>query len=485
MNHPERRRKDPDPREQGRNDAGTQFEFVLEKDQPGIRSHAMRQFWRQKQAIAKEDPSDVTSAGRRLYPRTLMPNDGIQTYSQFEGLKEFRQQMSALQPKDHGAGSANAGKGNAETLGIPAQILSGIRHALEFVNCDPFHTFPVTLTAQHRKLLYHWLSTHTSGMSVALPHAAFDPIREVWLPLDLSNSASFNATMAHAAAHLAYLHGELASPEALRYKTEAISIITKWLDDPEQALRNETLVSVVRLLMFEKYWGIDGQWEVHRDGLQRLINARGGLSALRGDWRVELVVFFAFFIAGSPRCEPTTHVWELSDHFTPTALHPTLQLTVDRHRSKVVESLQIYPAVYDATILLYNSFHQAPEPEILAEPSELSTRRLKCLVFLSVIFQESVYSSVSTLGGGFNIDCSFTNQLVALDESLAKYHHRWQGEVDILHAILFGDFCDLNHRHETPELDFVIRLSDSLGQLSQHARKAIGQCLLNMLLEEK
>lgn len=167
----------------------------------------------------------------------------------------------------------------------------------------------------------------------------------------------------------------------------------------------------------------------------------------------------AFFIAGSPRCEPTTHVWELSDHLTPTALHPTLQLTVDRHRSKVVESLQIYPAVYDATILLYNSFHQAPEPEILAEPSELSTRRLKCLVFLSVIFQESVYSSVSTLGGGFNIDC--------------------------FHAILFGDFCDLNHRHETPELDFVIRLSDSLGQLSQHARKAIGQCLLNMLLEEK
>ncbi|KAE8370712.1 hypothetical protein BDV27DRAFT_140302 [Aspergillus caelatus] len=170
-----------------------------------------------------------------------MPNDGIQTYSQFEGLEEFRQQMSALQPEDHRAGSANSSKDNAETSGIPAQILSGIHHALEFVNGDPFPTFPVTLTAQHRKLLYHWLSTHTSGTSTASP---FDPIREVWLPLDLSNSASFNATMAHSAAHLAYLHGELASPEALRYKTEAISVITKWLDDPEQALRNETLVSV-------------------------------------------------------------------------------------------------------------------------------------------------------------------------------------------------------------------------------------------------
>ncbi|KAE8374842.1 hypothetical protein BDV26DRAFT_32105 [Aspergillus bertholletiae] len=155
MKHQDRQRKGPDQREESRADVGTQFEFVLEKDQPGIRSHAMRQFWRQRQATAKEEPSDVSSTGRRLYPRTLRPNDGIQTYNQFEGLKEFRQQMSALQPKDHGAQSGNPGKSNAETCGIPAQIVSGIRHALEFVNPDPFHTFPVTVTAQHRKLLYH------------------------------------------------------------------------------------------------------------------------------------------------------------------------------------------------------------------------------------------------------------------------------------------------------------------------------------------
>ncbi|KAE8138544.1 hypothetical protein BDV38DRAFT_68069 [Aspergillus pseudotamarii] len=193
----------------------------------------------------------------------------------------------------------------------------------------------------------------------------------------------------------------------------------------------------------------------------------------------------ALFIADSSRCEPSTHAWELSEHFTPTALHPTLQLTVDRHRSQVVESLQIYPAVYEATILLYNSFHQAPEPELLAEPSGVFRHRLKCLVFLGVIFQESIYSSISAFGGGVSLDHSFTNQLAALDESLSKHHHRWEGKVDMLYAILFGDFCDVNHRRETPEIDFVIRLSDGLGQLSQHARKAIGQCLLNMLLEEK
>lgn len=59
-----------------------------------------------------------------------------------------------------------------------------------------------------------------------------------------------------------------------------------------QGVRDDLLCdSVDRSRHVQKYWGIDDQWEVHRDGLQRLINAKGGLSALRGDWRVELVVF--------------------------------------------------------------------------------------------------------------------------------------------------------------------------------------------------
>ncbi|KAF5856106.1 hypothetical protein ETB97_007868 [Aspergillus alliaceus] len=481
MNRQDFKDKGLERSEQWRNEARTQFEFVLEKDQPGIRSHAMRQFWRQRQANAKEGSSDASPSSRPLYPRILSPNDGTQDHNQFEGLKVFLQQMSALQSKEQRAESASTDKSRTETSGIPAQILAGVRHAFEFVSGDPYDQFPVTLTMAHRKLIYHWLSTHTGATSSV--HPTFDPVREVWLPLDFSNTASFHVTMAHAAAHLAYLHGELASPEALHYKTDAISVITKWLDDPLQSLRNETLVSVVRLLMFEKYWGVDGQWEVHRDGLQRLVHARGGLSALREDWRVELAVFVASLIAGPSSYQSSTHAWELSEYLTPTTLHPTVQSTVDRHRPRAIESLRVYPAVYDATILLYNTFQQPSEHGLPSANASVSGQWLKCLVFLSVLFQESVYSSLSALVRDLGIEYTFTNKLPALDESLEISRHRWGGDIEGLYSHLFGDFCHHSDLQRSPEMDFIIRFSDGLEQLSENARGTIRLCLLGMLLE--
>ena len=39
--------------------------------------------------------------------------------------------------------------------GIPTQALTGMEHALGAGRLDPFDMFPVTLTAQHHKLLHH------------------------------------------------------------------------------------------------------------------------------------------------------------------------------------------------------------------------------------------------------------------------------------------------------------------------------------------
>ncbi len=33
------------------------------------------------------------------------------------------------------------------------------------------------------------------------------------------------------------------------------------------------------------------EWRVHRDGLMRMIEARGGITGLDGNWRLELVAF--------------------------------------------------------------------------------------------------------------------------------------------------------------------------------------------------
>lgn len=83
-----------------------------------------------------------------------------------------------------------------------------------------------------------------------LPLATFNPMRDVWFPLDLSNAASFNAIMAHSAAHLARMQGSKTSTEALKYKAEAVRIVMLWMNDPEKALSDEVLAAVIRLLTY-------------------------------------------------------------------------------------------------------------------------------------------------------------------------------------------------------------------------------------------
>lgn len=76
-------------------------------------------------------------------------------------------------------------------------------------------------------------------------------MRDVWFPLDLSNAASFNAVMAHSAAHLSRMRGFPVSDEAMQFKVEAVGIVTLWASDLEMALSDDIIAAILRLLSFE------------------------------------------------------------------------------------------------------------------------------------------------------------------------------------------------------------------------------------------
>lgn len=40
----------------------------------------------------------------------------------------------------------------------------------------------------------------------------------------------------------------------------------------------------------QRYWGTEDEWKIHRNGVQSMIEARGGLDQLHNDWRLKLVV---------------------------------------------------------------------------------------------------------------------------------------------------------------------------------------------------
>jgi Fungal specific transcription factor domain len=79
----------------------------------------------------------------------------------------------------------------------------------------------------------------------------FLPLSNAYVPIDLSDQASTHATLAHAASHIAYLHGKPSSVSALSHKSAAIKLVNESLNDPEVAVSDGVLAAVLRLLTFE------------------------------------------------------------------------------------------------------------------------------------------------------------------------------------------------------------------------------------------
>ncbi|KAJ8098564.1 hypothetical protein POJ06DRAFT_292159 [Lipomyces tetrasporus] len=279
------------------------FTFVFEKSQAGIRSHAMREYWKQRHKTKREH--HLRQTPQRLLPRTAPATSGDsharqptasdpsidgQYLDNLHSLHEQSLESIYLSELDLLAAATGTDRNEANIAGVPTQALTGMNHALADVKLDPFDTCPVKLTSEHQKLLHHWLSIHATMIFAELTITSFSPMSDVWFPLDLSNASSFNTVMAHSAAHLAYLQGAMDSVDALRYKAEALRILNIWLNDPMKSLSDEAFAAVVRLLTFERYWGTEAEWRVHRDGLQGMIEARGGFAALQDNWRLGLIV---------------------------------------------------------------------------------------------------------------------------------------------------------------------------------------------------
>ncbi|RAL00123.1 uncharacterized protein BO80DRAFT_357737 [Aspergillus ibericus CBS 121593] len=438
----------------------TEYQFVFGKDQPGTRSHAMRQFWRRRHQALQ---SSVRISRPQL--RTLLPKEcgsesgesqadvaqGKSPDSLDDGWKIVSGHVTPQRPGSNGAQAPNISI-------FPA----------------PPTKFPIDLSPKDQTIFYSWLELHTSLTPDGFLNTRFDPIRDVWLPMDLSNSASFCALMAHAAAHVAHRHGQTKSLESEKFRTLAVGIIAKWLADERRSTQDETLAAIARLLMFEKYWALDDQWRAHRNGLLSVFRARGGLKAFKSNWRLHMVLFLAFSMSEPSRLSPSAHAWEISEYFVPSAVHPAIQLRFTHNKPKSFQGLHMYPTLHD-TILFLGNDSSIPPPQ--GDSSGAQDHRLICLLILVVILQETFYSLVPVLRH------AFIDKLPALDEILRLHRASWEGSPQRLHDFLMGDH--LKSLINPPTRAFITKLSENLVYLNDEACGPIGKCLLNALLWQR
>ncbi|KAE8309787.1 hypothetical protein BDV41DRAFT_419970 [Aspergillus transmontanensis] len=491
----------------GAEDGGSRFAFVTEGTLAEARSHAMREHWRQRQR--RKQKSEDRRTQRKILPhRSPVENSKPKPNCASEPVVEYHSTEDVFllhQPSPTRIKTRYSDYGedniNAQYPGVPEQALTGLNHALASSRLDPFEMFPVQLTSNHHKLLHHWLITHATMMfdDVAIP--SFNPMKDVWFPLDLSNAASFYGIMAHSAAHLAHLYAGMnpsrgtSSTDALKYKSEAVRILSTWMADPEKSLSNDAFAAVIRLLTFERYWGTEEEWMVHRTGLQRMIDARGGIDKLHDNWRLELVVYLVSLMSKPTWFESSNNISEISEQSFQNAAKAALvdtqkvrclwlisfiqdMRTLMAFSSRLyMDGLASYPSLYDAVQLLRANFHLANEsPSHTASfPSDYD--RLACLFSICITMQESI--SRSPVAASLPAP-EIYNDMALLDVALATSRNVWETSVYSLRAFLHHHFVAY-HSDGAAKIDYVMKMTDVLGHLSLEARRGVEKCLLNML----
>lgn len=133
---------------------GSRFTFVLNGHHSGTRNHAMRAHWAERQKARKEKKRQQTR--RRALP--ILAKEGLvssASSSESQGTNAFAVTVQESPATEQVADVDNVETGQSGIPGVPAQLLTGVNHALASTRLDPFDSFPIRLTGQHHKLIHH------------------------------------------------------------------------------------------------------------------------------------------------------------------------------------------------------------------------------------------------------------------------------------------------------------------------------------------
>ncbi|KAF4495842.1 tachykinin family [Fusarium agapanthi] len=430
-----------------------EFAFVEhESNKKELRSHAMREYWKNRRQTMNEEKQKR----QKRTQHTLLPTPTTQSTMSDENAESSTSVLNNDASSDTALIPNNERQPDLE--GIPSQILSGVNLVFGSSRLDPFEQLPMELSVTHHKLLHHCdshqpnkadkclsstgFSAHAGMMFGPSPNEAFSPMRDVWLPLDLSNPASFNALMALSAAHLSRMQGFGQSEVALEFKSEAVRIVQLWMQDPERAVSDDVLAAILRLLTYEELLTPNSELPLHP-----ILREESELRNLRSLWLVSFIQDIGTF------------------------------------RTNLLRTTQVHYSALHEAILLLKAHRQDHEldtgrPELC---SDLEFTRLACLLFICVLLQKSPFESPHDTGTYQEGDWSFQklDNLNLLNFCLEANHLSWHDSLESLNSILFFHFTASEDTGPDPE--YVRSLTTVLASSSGGARYSVERCLLETL----
>ncbi|KAL7908079.1 hypothetical protein GGI35DRAFT_486222 [Trichoderma velutinum] len=141
---------------------------------------------------------------------------------------------------------------------------------------------PVNITNFSMEIMNEYLTRIMNRMYRLNPWLSMDEVRRMWLPLIFANQAAYYCNIAlMQTCNEIYSDNGSSSPKALYHLSQTFNYVTSLLAGPD-ALSDSTIMIVVTLISQELIRKGDGALRVHLDGLQKMIQLRGGLPKLEG-----------------------------------------------------------------------------------------------------------------------------------------------------------------------------------------------------------
>ncbi|ETS75108.1 hypothetical protein PFICI_13592 [Pestalotiopsis fici W106-1] len=495
------------------NTSDTSFMFVPQRLSKQARSHAMKEHWKQRRRDKRnrEEASTNGESTSSKVRRLIFPKLATQESTNSTTSSSHRSQPS-------GSGSNNvtppapqpptATRPQPVLPGIPEQALRGMSQVLSCGHLDPFDAFPIKLSPEHHKLIHHFLCIHAAMVFDGNPTKSFNPLLDVWLPLDLSNAAAFNALMANSAAHLSMMQGKRYSPESLHFKNEALRIIGEWLTESSGAPSDEVIAAVLRMMTYERQWGSETEWLTHRKGIDSMIDARGGIETLRHNWRLQLVFYLISLMSRPSWFYSYNEIDNLSLNTdsalvlgSATNLHnirclwllsivQDTRTFMDRFREQFNNGLSNLSGIQAAVLLIQMQMLEPGQDEGTSQQTLDQARsehiRLSCLFFICVLLQTTAPTNPTAsnmTGKDLLLPLSGDEAPYRLNDFLLVHDLEWQYSLPDLHRLLFQNFAHRNA--ETARIaDYAAQMADVLSSMNRESRRGLEICLLNILLDQ-
>ncbi|KAK4195978.1 hypothetical protein QBC40DRAFT_210408 [Triangularia verruculosa] len=173
-----------------------------------------------------------------------------------------------------------------------------------FASVDPFESYPQTrLPREHVQRLIHSFLHKIAFQYYPLDlSATSNPFLVSWWPLALGDPALF-----HVSLQTACLDEELLAQKGFQASTvlmaDSVALLRRKVEDSTLAVQDGTMNSVITLAAIEFGKGNTRVSEMHVAGVKRLVNLRGGISAVRqtSPLTARMVSWVSLLVMGHPQ----------------------------------------------------------------------------------------------------------------------------------------------------------------------------------------